>query len=81
MLPTYEAILQPNCGLEFSDQEPPKFAHAQRVLVTVLPNQPPAAGAAPAKLDWQNVQGLLKDSAIFNADPLLIQHEIRNEWR
>ena len=44
MLPTYEAILQPNCGLEFSDGEPPKFAHAQRVLVTVLPNQPPAAG-------------------------------------
>ena len=81
MLPTYEAILQPDWGLEFSDLEPPRFAQAQRVLVTVLPNQQPVAGAAPENLDWNNVRGLLKGSAIFGADPLLIQQEMRNEWR
>ena len=80
MLPTYEAILQPNWGLEFSDHEPPKFSHAQRVLVTVLPNQEQPAGAAPAKLDWNDVRGLLKGSAIFGTDPLVIQQEMRNEW-
>ena len=40
MLQTYEAVMQPNWGLEFSGPTPPRFDRAQKVLVTVLPADP-----------------------------------------
>lgn len=81
MLQTYEAIMQPNWGLEFSDRTPPKFDHAQKVLVTVLETSEPVAAHTQGQTDWPQVNGLLKNSAFFGGDPIAVQQAMRNEWR
>ena len=81
MLQTYEAIMQPDWGLQFSDRTPPKFDHAQKVLVTVLQSPEPEAASTEQQTDWQQVTGLLKNSALFGGDPVAVQEAIRNEWR
>jgi len=81
MLQTYEAVLQPNWGLEFSGPTPPHFDRAQKVLVTVLQDDVEDAGSAPLQADWAQVTGLLKDSTLFGADPLAAQQGMRKEWR
>ena len=80
MLQTYEAILQPNWGLQFSDRIPPKFDQAQKVLVTVLG---PDTGVATirAHAGWSLVIGVLKDSPVFGTDPIAAQQAMRDEWR
>lgn len=81
MLQTYEAIMQPNWGLQFSDVAPPKFDQAQKVLVTLLPNPDLLADTKQVLTDWPQVTGLLKNSVIFGDDPMAIQQGMRNEWR
>ena len=81
MLQTYEAIMQPNWDLQFSDRTPPKSDHAQKVLVTVLESSEPVAAHTQGQTDWPQVNGLLKNSAFFGGDPIAVQQAMRNEWR
>ena len=78
MLQTYEAIMQPNWGLQFSHRMPPKFDQAQKVLVTVLQSNDPELGTKQGQMSWKQVIGVLKDSALFGSDPLAAQQAIRD---
>ena len=80
MLQTYEAILQPNWGLQFSDRIPPKFDQAQKVLVTVL-SPDSSIATADVQTGWSQIIGVLKDSPVFGSDPIAAQQAMRDEWR
>jgi hypothetical protein len=76
MLPTYEALLEPDGRLQFLEATPPPtVVQARRVLVTFT-----EMAAPPAHADWRHLTGLLKDSPNLNGDPLDIQQAMRHEW-
>lgn len=88
MLPTYEAILQPDGRLQFVDgPAAAAFRAPQRVLVTFidervslesLPGGQPRG--VPFSADWQALAGMAKNSPQWQGDPLAIQQDMRREW-
>jgi hypothetical protein len=92
MLHTYEATLETNGQVWFTDSAKPLVKQRQKVLVTIVsPLAEAVFGASPAtvdkpshnakKPDWQAFAGLLKDTAAFAGDPLAVQQQLRSEWR
>ena len=84
MLQTYEALLQPDGGLKFSELNPPLFNAAQKVLITVLPWVSVDVSSPAQKTEtatWADFIGVLKDSTAFAGDPVTIQRKMRDEWR
>ncbi len=87
MLPTYEAVLQPDGQLQFLDLPDEVSRLPRRVLVTFT-GEAIAIDAAPgsqtrgksAAADWQSHVGVLKDSPHWQGDPLAIQQNMRHEW-
>jgi hypothetical protein len=84
MLQTFEAMLQPDGHVRFSETEPPHNARDRRVLVTLLPEAASSvselrAGVSTAP-DWHEFVGTLANSANFTQHPLLIQQKLRSEW-
>lgn len=87
MLPTYEAILQPDGRLQFVDLPAAQAQAPRHVLVTFTdapvtldraPGDQPLSGASSA--DWHTHVGVLKDSPHWQGDPLAIQQDLRREW-
>jgi hypothetical protein len=87
MLPTYEAVLQPNGQLQFVDL-PDEVLHMPRRVLVTFTGEVIALDAAPgsqtggksASADWQSHVGVLKDSPHWQGDPLTIQQDMRHEW-
>lgn len=77
MLPTYEAMLEPDGHLQFLEKVPEPFVEKRRVLVTFTQ---PAGGAGLPQGDWRVLAGSLKHSPNLNGDPLAVQQELRHEW-
>ena len=87
MLPTYEAILQPDGRLQFVDGPAAAARGPRHVLVTftdasiahdVALGEQPLSVAAPA--NWQAHVGVLKDSPHWQGDPVVIQQDLRRDW-
>ena len=87
MLPTYEAILQPDGRLQFVDGPAAAARGPRHVLVTftdasmahhVALGEQPLSVAAPA--DWHAHVGVLKDSPHWQGDPVAIQQDLRRDW-
>ena len=77
MLPTYQALLQPDGHLQFVDLPAELLRRPRQVLVTFT-EEPPAATDAPAPAaDWQAFVGALQGSAHWNGDPLVVQEAMR----
>jgi hypothetical protein len=74
MLQTLEAEIYPGGQIQFLEN----FAldHKVRAYVTILTESesPKETG------DWHQFVGVLKNSAIFDGDPVDIQRAMRDEW-
>lgn len=77
MLQTYEAVLEPNGQLHFTEAVPAALSDACRVLVTFTQ---PLGGPVQSTGDWRQLAGSLRNSPNLNGDPLAIQQEMRHEW-
>jgi hypothetical protein len=95
MLQTYEATLEPNGYIWFTDFAKPAMQNKQKVLVTIVSSIiddtadseqkvdqiKPLIPSSGVKFDWQPFAGALKTAAGFDSDPLQIQQTLRDEWR
>lgn len=79
MLATYEATLQPDGRLQFTETGVQLDKRPHRVLVTFTEEAVPAAAAAEPS-DWQSMVGVLAGSPHWEGDPVAIQHGMRDEW-
>ena len=81
MLHTYEALLQPNGQLQFLDPPVEASLAPRRVLVTFTDKAvvEPSAVHRPVT-SWERWVGVLKDSPVFEGDPVAIQRAMRDEW-
>jgi hypothetical protein len=87
MLPTYEALLQPNGQLQFVDLPAEMSRLPRHVLVTFTGEAVGTVAAPggqspgdPAPTDWRAHVGLLRDSPHWQGDPLAVQQDMRREW-
>ena len=79
MLRTYHAELQANGVLRFLEPMPSHEQVARRVLVTFTEPLEPANAASSNT--WQSFAGALADSPNLKGDPLVIQQDMRHEWK
>ena len=77
MLPTYQALLQPDGHLQFVDLPADLLRRPRRVLVTFTEEPATAADTAAPADDWQAFVGALKGSPHWNGDPQALQEAIR----
>jgi hypothetical protein len=90
MLQTYEATLEPSGQVLFTDFAKPVYQQRQKVLITIVSSL--ADNASDHEINsstnikdlnptWMAFAGALKDSPVFAGAPLLIQNQLRGEWR
>ena len=74
MLQTLEAEILPNGHIHFLEN----FSTNRKVkaYVTILSQQP----LSKPKADWHHFVGALKESSLFQGDPVEIQKTMRDEW-
>jgi hypothetical protein len=82
MLQTYEAVLQPDWGLEFSCLTPPRFDRAQKVLVTVLQDDAQAAATqVPLPVSTGGNVAIDRAQALRRVFPLHDPADINQEFQ
>lgn len=80
MLPTYQALLQPDGHLQFVDLPAELLRRPRQVLVTFTEEPAAATDTTESVADWQGFVGALKGSPHWNGDPQTVQEAMRREW-